>query len=1039
MRFSSFFLSVFIVVVSKCPKSVPQTTVSGTTPNGFPGFPCINSLFLHLKCRTTGCIHLPLAVKPWSSSSALCLFLLAGDVSPNPGPKDNVTLAFTNIRSIQNKHPSVLNYVQATDVDVFGITETWLSDDVTTSFISEITPPGYTFHHKSRLNRKGGGVGIFIQSRFDCCTVTTPVFSSFEHITVSCKLGLKHINLVCIYRPPGSSKEFLDDFPQLLEYLQSLPSDPVIFGDLNLDPIKHNSPHTKYIDLLSGFNLVQHVKVLTHIHGGILDHFITPDSMPIHKVVINDCLSDHMVIKVSLPIYSEKVILSNLIKVRQFNKINKTSLEHDLLNSDLITNPNNSSCQNIYHQYETTLNNLLDKHAPLKEKKLNRQTAKWITPEFMEAKRKKRFLEKKWRRTKSLEDRSVFRRQVNLCNGLLYQAKCKFYTDLINDNQTDPKALWKQLNTVLHRTPVSVLPKDVSSASLANRFSTFFIDKIRNIHAGFPSLLPSAVLHRDIPTFSEFHSVSTDDVRNIIMSSPTKSCTLDPWPTFLVKEYIDILIQPITTIVNLSLSEGVVIDKFKSAVVTPLIKKPSLDPDVLKNYRPVSGLNFISKTIERVVSKQLKHHLTTHELDNINQSAYKSGHSTETALLKITADVKLNLAQNIPTGLVLLDLSAAFDTIDHQQLSDELSSKYGLSGCVHNWFCSYISNRSQSVKIQDSLSQPESLAFGVPQGSVLGPLLFTMYTTALSSVIDKFQNIKHHLYADDTQIYIAITPVNQSSAVPELQECLRSVQEWMALSKLKLNPDKTEFIVFGTPAQQESLKHIYPIDILGNLLHPSNCVRNLGVLFDSGLSFSKQIGAIRKSCYYHMRDFARIRRFLPKSVSITVANALVSSRVDYCNSLLKGCYDYDLRRLQGIQNSLCRIITRTSRFSSITPHLIDLHWLPVRQRIDFKWCLLIFKCLQTGIPPYLHSGLTAYSCVQNTRRSSPSNNYLTRSVSFDRTVHKSKRFFDSSFTVGAPLLWNSLPLCARTATSLSSFRRHLKTHLFSIAYPGHTP
>ena len=137
------------------------------------------------------------------------------------------------------------------------------------------------------------------------------------------------------------------------------------------------------------------------------------------------------------------------------------------------------------------------------------------------------------------------------------------------------------------------------------------------------------------------------------------------------------------------------------------------------------------KTIERVVAKQLKHHLAANDLDNINPCAYKTGHSTETALLKITNDVKLNLAQNKPIGVVLLDLLTAFDTIDHQQLSNELSSQFGLSDCVHNWFCSYISNINQSVL--DSLSDPQLLVFGVPQGLVLGPLLFTMYTTALCS------------------------------------------------------------------------------------------------------------------------------------------------------------------------------------------------------------------------------------------------------------------------------------------------------------------
>ena len=153
------------------------------------------------------------------------------------------------------------------------------------------------------------------------------------------------------------------------------------------------------------------------------------------------------------------------------------------------------------------------------------------------------------------------------------------------------------------------------------------------------------------------------------------------------------------------------------------------------------------------------------------------------------------------------------------------------------------------------------------------------------------------------------------------------------------------------------------------------------------------------------------------------------------NWLLKGCDDYDLRRLQGFQNYLCRIVTHTSRFSHITSHLIDLHWLPVCQR-DFKWCLLIFKCLKTGRPSYFHSDLSLYCCILNTRRSNPLNHYLTK-VSFVCKVHKSKRFFGSSLSVGAPQLWNSLPLGIRTATSINSFRCQLKTYLFDIAYPRH--
>ncbi len=208
----------------------------------------------------------------------------------------------------------------------------------------------------------------------------------------------------------------------------------------------------------------------------------------------------------------------------------------------------------------------------------------------------------------------------------------------------------------------------------------------------------------------------------------------------------------------MSLVEGVFPSNFKNAIVTPLLKKPDLDKNVLNNYRPVSGLNFVSKVTERVVSKQIKSHIYTNNLDNIHQSAYKAGHSTETILLKIKNDIHLNLAQNRPTALILLDLSAAFDTIDHSLLISRLKSVFGFHGTVLKWFVSYLSGRSQIIKAGDAVSSPTALEFGVPQGSVLGPLLFTLYTSPLSAIISKFKDISHQLYADDTQIYLSITP-----------------------------------------------------------------------------------------------------------------------------------------------------------------------------------------------------------------------------------------------------------------------------------------
>ena len=268
------------------------------------------------------------------------------------------------------------------------------------------------------------------------------------------------------------------------------------------------------------------------------------------------------------------------------------------------------------------------------------------------------------------------------------------------------------------------------------------------------------------------------------------------------------------------------------------------------------------------------------------------------------------------------------------------------------WFSSYLSGRSQSVKIDESRSKSTRLECGVPQGSVLGPILFSLYTAPLSKIIGTFPTVKYLLYTDDTQIYISIMPSNASNSIKDIQGCLSSVQSWMSANRLKLNPNKTEFIVFGNKRQQAELAPFFPADILGNRLVPADTVKNLGVKFDSCLNMSKQVSNILSSCYYHTKDLRRIRRHLTKSVAITLCNALVGSRIDYCNSLYYGISVKQMQRLQGVQNTLCRIVTRTHRFSSITGPLMSLHWLPVKFRVQFKLGLITYKVYKNNYPAY---------------------------------------------------------------------------------------
>ena len=265
--------------------------------------------------------------------------------------------------------------------------------------------------------------------------------------------------------------------------------------------------------------------------------------------------------------------------------------------------------------------------------------------------------------------------------------------------------------------------------------------------------------------------MSEDEVRKLIMQSPEKSCSMDPIPTPLLKKCADSLVPVITRIINLSLTSGEIPQCLKVAKVTPLLKKKSLDKDVYKNYRPVSLLCFLSKLFERCVMAQLQEYLSTHNLYSRTQSAYRPGHSTETALLKVQNDVLQAIDNHQEAVLVLLDLSAAFDTIDHQVLLQRLQLRYGISGTVLKWFSSYLKDRSQAVTIENCDSEHHKIIWGVPQGSVCGAPLFTLYTAPIGDLIS-CHKLQHIEYADDTQVYAIFKPHERDSVIQRLKPVL---------------------------------------------------------------------------------------------------------------------------------------------------------------------------------------------------------------------------------------------------------------------------
>ena len=650
-------------------------------------------------------------------------------------------------------------------------------------------------------------------------------------------------------------------------------------------------------------------------------------------------------------------------------------------------------------------------------------------------KAEKRKAERKWQRTHDDDDKKAFNELRTILTNHIRECKKSYIQDKIKNAPQTQKGLFGCMQDLIYKPKGKALPTNIPVEDLPDIICEFFVTKIRKIQSKLNSddqQLDSEVdTSNPVNELFAFDTATEEEIEKIIKASPTKSCALDAIPTFLLKQCLDVLLPCLTTIVNQSLSSASVPVALKQAMVTPLLKKPSADPDVLSNNRPVSNLPFISKVLEKVVSARLSIHKKENNLYENFQSAYRSGHSTETALLRVQNDILRAIDSGKCVFLVLLDLSAAFDTVTHDVMLDRLKSRFGITGDAQRWIASYLKERSQSVCISGKKSSSVPLTCGVPQGSVLGPDLFSDYSSPVASIIQS-SKISVHCYADDTQLYHTFEPgKNEEVVLHKLETCIEKLRSWMRKNKLKLNDDKTKFVVFGTPSALKEVK-TSSIQIGDHVTQLSSCVRNIGAYFDSILKMNDQVQHVCKSAWYHLHQIRKLQGYLTEDQLKTLIHAYVTSKLDTNNGLLCGAHKYQTAKLQLVQNAAAKVICGLRKFDRVTPSLYNLHWLPIEQRIIFKILLLVYKARSGEGPKYLKDLLLPYSAhhkgltVQLRSSDDPT---LLDTPSTDKITYG-----DRSFSYAGTYYWNKLPQVIRELDTLPRFKKELKTHLFEKSY-----
>ena len=672
-------------------------------------------------------------------------------------------------------------------------------------------------------------------------------------------------------------------------------------------------------------------------------------------------------------------------------------------------------------KYYDIIKAAIDTFAPERTKTVTiRHRNIWFTEEVQKQKRIVQKCDKTWRQHRKRHQWQTFKCEQRRYNNLLKATKTELLSAEINACKGDTKELYKVFNNITGKKAENPMPVGKSDQDLADDFADFFMAKIcqiRDCLSDFPKYIPT---DRNVTHFNTFHTVSQEHVSKTIMSMATKSCELDSMPAHLLKKILPTVLPAITTIINASLEKGMFVDQWKLAIIRPTLKKLGLEL-TLSNYRPVSNLSFLSKVLEKVVLEQFMNHCTLYNLMPSYQSAYRRNFSCETALVKLVNDLLWVMEDQHVAALMALDLSAAFDTVDHDILLSVLKSQYGITGHALSWFDSYLRPRKCKVNVGSSYSKEKDLTFSVPQGSCLGPVLYLAYAGTLSEIIPS--DIEIHGYADDHAVKLSFPADDRNKerrAISQLEDCALEINNWMHKNRLKMNPSKAEFIMFGASRQLPKC-NTSSITVSGNTVERSVKIKYLGVTLDEHLSLKEHVMQKCKSAMWNLQKIKHVRSVLTKEACETLMLGLVITQLDYANALYIALPECHLQRLQRVQNIAAKIVLNDG--DSSRSSLKRLHWLPVRQRIKHKVLTLVYKCLNDTAPSYLKDLLHPQTHRRSGLRSGDTN---LLSVPFVRR----KTFADRSISIAGPKWWNSLPHNIREAPNENTFKKTLKTFLY---------